>query len=278
MGTESHYNIPCTKHIFHLLKAKFYNERELVPVGTVCGDLVLPKKDVVYGVVPLDYESRVEKITHEESVNIEQNTRKQAECVRWFNERKNRITASIFHKIVKRKMAITDKFVTSIKDPKQFHSKATSYGKTNEFKGRKEYVSTSGHHVHECGFVVNANFPYLGATPDGKVCDNGQTGILEIKCPFSQRDNSIDEAVQGADFCLEISLNGNKLKKTHDYYIQVQGQLLVTCAPFCDFVVYTKKSLHIERIYPDMNKMQDIFNKLSEFYFKYMLRPLQIDS
>lgn len=36
----------------------------------------------------------------------------------------------------------------------------------------------------------------------------------------------------------------------HDFYmyIQVQGKLLVTGAPWCDFVVYTTKYILIERI------------------------------
>lgn len=253
-------------------QAKFYNEREIVPVGTVCGDVTLPKKDVIHGVVPLQYQSLIQKISHEEVLNIEQNTREQANCSRWFEERKGRITASVFHRIVKRKAPVNDKFISSIRNPKDFQSKATTYGKRNEFKGRKEYVSMSGHHVHDCGLVVNAEYPYIGATPDGKVCDNGQTGILEIKCPYSQRDNSIDEAVHGADFCLGIYDNEIKLKKTHDYYIQIQGQLLVSCAPFCDFVVYTKKGIHFERILPDVDIMQNILDKTSEFYFKHIMK------
>ncbi len=50
-----------------------------------------------------------------------------------------------------------------------------------------------------------------------------------------------------------IEQNGKVLlDKSHDYYIQVQGQLLVTGAPWCDFVVYTTKDMFIERILPDI--------------------------
>ncbi|VDI37396.1 Hypothetical predicted protein [Mytilus galloprovincialis] len=135
--------------------------------------------------------------------------------------------------------------------PKPFTSKTTSYGRNNEIKARNLYVQTAGHHVHDCGFVVNPRYPFIGATPDAKICENGVTGIMEIKCPFSQRDNLITDAMHGADFCLELSENGPRLKINHDYFIQAEGQLLVTGSQFCDFVVYTKKDIHIERIYPD---------------------------
>ena len=241
-----------------------------MPVGTTCGDLIFPRKDVVHGILPEVYRNRIHNILYEEAIAIEESTRDQANSARWFEERKTRITASNFHKIVKRKMAVTEKFVDSIINPKSFNSKAVSYGKKSETKAREVYVTTSGHHVHDCGLVVNPLFPFIGASPDAKICDNSLTGIMEIKCPYSQRDSTINEAVSGADFCLENTENGKKLRQNHDYYIQVQGQLLVTGAPFCDFVVYTKKDIHIQRIVPNQEFIQNVLNKLSDFYFMHV--------
>ena len=45
-------------------------------------------------------------------------------------------------------------------------------------------------HIHDCGFVLKNAFPFLGATPDRKLCHNGQLGLIKIKCPFSARDNT----------------------------------------------------------------------------------------
>ena len=39
------------------------------------------------------------------------------------------------------------------------------------------------------------------------------------------------------------------LKKNHNYYYQVQGQIAVLNMPWCDFVVWTTQDMHIERIF-----------------------------
>jgi hypothetical protein len=38
------------------------------------------------------------------------------------------------------------------------------------------------------------------------------------------------------------------LKRTHAYYFQVQGQLLITGRQFCYFVIWTPKGLILEKI------------------------------
>lgn len=59
-------------------------------------------------------------------------------------------------------------------------------------------------HIHDCGFEVNSQFSYLAASPDGRDCMEGQTGVLEMKCHFSAIDLLISEAVQFSKFCLEV--------------------------------------------------------------------------
>ena len=41
------------------------------------------------------------------------------------------------------------------------------------------------------------------------------------------------------------------LKTNHKYYFQVQGSLGILQLKWSDFVVYTKKNLHVERIFFD---------------------------
>lgn len=43
------------------------------------------------------------------------------------------------------------------------------------------------------------------------------------------------------------------LKKSHNYYYQVQGQLATTQLPWCDFVVWTPHGTTIQRIERDVN-------------------------
>ncbi len=76
-------------------------------------------------------------------------------------------------------------------------------------------------HTHDCGLVVNPRFSFLGASPDGKVCCSGETGILKIKCLLKL---TIAEALATLDkFCLEKDANNTPcLKRNHDYYIYMR--------------------------------------------------------
>ena len=71
------------------------------------------------------------------------------------------------------------------------------------------------------GFVVNPGCPHLGASPDYIVFYPTETddpfGLLERKCL----------AIRNAK-CLKSSNAELTLRKTHDYYYQIQGQLGIT--------------------------------------------------
>lgn len=48
--------------------------------------------------------------------------------------------------------------------------------------------------------------------------------------------------------------------------MQVQTQLFCTGANYCDFVVYTKESIHIERIKPDNSFWEENVRKAKKFF------------
>ena len=53
----------------------------------------------------------------------------------------------------------------------------------------------------------------------------------------------------------------------HRYYPQVQGQMAVGECPWCDFVLFTKKGVSVERIKFDSSYWEnDVLLKLSNFY------------
>lgn len=54
--------------------------------------------------------------------------------------------------------------------------------------------------------------------------------------------------------------------------LQVQAQLFCTGAPYCDFVVYTKESLHIERIKPDPLFMEEKL-AIGKHFFEIAILP-----
>ena len=44
--------------------------------------------------------------------------------------------------------------------------------------------------ISKCGLYINSQFPFLAATPDRTVsCNCCGNGIVEVKCPYSLRDN-----------------------------------------------------------------------------------------
>ncbi|XP_038064580.1 uncharacterized protein LOC119734986 isoform X1 [Patiria miniata] len=220
----------------------------------------------------------VTPLTEQEAVDLEQATVGQASCIHWFETREKRLTSSLFGKILKRKKAVNQSFLMSLFG---FNSKADSspavmYGKNHEDEAKMVFAERNPHlHVHNCGFVVNPAFSFLGASPDGKVCDGGQTGILEVKCPYSARGMMVREAVASIpQFYMVKSTSDNSalaLKRDHDYYYQVQGQLMVTGAPFCDFVVYTDRDVYVERILPDVELWNAMLDKLAAFYLKHAM-------
>ena len=70
----------------------------------------------------------------------------------------------------------------------KFTSKATQYGCENERDARETYKVAMAHHVgfstQPCGFFVDQEIPYLGASSDGLVhCNCCRYGVLEVKCP-----------------------------------------------------------------------------------------------
>lgn len=54
----------------------------------------------------------------------------------------------------------------------------------------------------------------LGASPDGLV---GDDSVLECKCPYTHRNETILEAVKVKDLCLESKYGQYALKTSHVY-------------------------------------------------------------
>ncbi|MEK6807568.1 MAG: lambda exonuclease family protein [Nanoarchaeota archaeon] len=97
-----------------------------------------------------------------------------------------------------------------------YQNAAMLRGKEMEAEARQLYQLITGEEVKEVGFCLAEGY---GASPDGLV---GKEGLLEIKCPLISTHVS---------YLLE-----NKLPS--EYFIQTQGQLLVTGKKWVDFISY----------------------------------------
>ncbi len=105
-----------------------------------------------------------------------------------------------------------------------------------------------GHQVNLAGLFLDLNYPFIGASPDAVIsCSECGDGVLEVKCPYCFKDGIPEE--ESKSFCMEKTDKQQWiLKREHPYYYQVQTQLKVCGRKYCDFVVWTKQSLALERI------------------------------
>ena len=63
-----------------------------------------------------------------------------------------------------------------------------------------------------------------------------------------------------------------KLKQHHAYYAQVQRQMGCTEAQWCDFVVYTKKGMSVERITFDRAYWVELQEKFCQYHFTHFIK------
>lgn len=134
--------------------------------------------------------------------------------------------------------------------------------------------------MSDAGLKLHPTYPFLGASPDGFVqCDCHGEGVLEIKCPFCLKEKTFDEAADSNSFCL-VNVNGQpSLKRDHQYYYQVQLQLLLTEAKYCDFMVWKEvdtavSKVVLERIEPDMTFLEEQVARVKLFFLQGVLPEL----
>lgn len=94
---------------------------------------------------------------------------------------------------------------------------------------------------------------------------------LNFMC-VPQRHACADES-----FCAEIVNGKPRLKRGHQYYFQIQGQLGITGASWCVFVICSNKGMSIERVTFDP-KFWDVLNKgpKNSYFEHFIAKVLQI--
>lgn len=209
---------------------------------------------------------------------IERKTRKQSSNSHWHKERSVRITASNFGRVCKmRNTTSTANSVKYILYPSDIKTKALEYGSSNEKHAIKAFENQYGLIVEECGLFVDFEFPYLAASPDGLI---GTADIIEVKCPYAARDMTVAEGVRQKviDFCVIDDEGQIRLKKSHKYMYQIQGQLRMTQRETCNFFIFTQKDNCLMKIKKDDEFWgKNMQNQLRKFYFGAIL-PELLDS
>ncbi|XP_038048751.1 uncharacterized protein LOC119722624 [Patiria miniata] len=225
------------------------------------------------------------KIPEKQASRDEELTRDQGNSKLWYSFRAGRITASMLKAACHSDPRMPSKsLINTICYPEavKLSTKATEYGLTHETEVLCKYKDNmeQGHSdfiIRKSGFVIHPEVPYLGASPDSIVsCSCCGHGSSEVKCPFSKTDMMIQDAIISDDgFCLEISDNGHpKLKTSHAFYYQVQFQIFCTNTEYCDFVVWTGKDLHWERILQDQDFLEVCMQRAHSFLLLAVLPEL----
>lgn len=226
-------------------------------------------------------------ITERMVLTVEKESRKQSKSKTWFKYRSGRITASRMQSVCSTNASHPSQtLIKQICYPEsyRFHSKQTAWGCDHEKLARRRYEEKmkSLHQdfkVNDNGFIINPQWPFLGATPDGSVsCACCGMGVVEIKCPYCHRGETVETASQDKKFCLIKNSHGKlALDHTHAYYYQIQTQLFVANVEYCDFCVCTfveneQNDLHIERLAKDSEFWTNCIEK-AHCFFKTCVLP-----
>lgn len=201
-------------------------------------------------------------VTLLESHLIEEATRCQSAAPEWHSLRKERVTASNFREVshVRGPNAAENLAERIIRGTRQTpHMKR---GLDMEAGALKDYATLKNLNLRKCGLVIHPDAPWLGASPDGLVYDpleRPSFGLVEMKCPNAL--NYVDCRY------LRVDHGTYKLKESHAYYWQVQGQLLMTGMEWCDFVVCAHDDMFVQRIYRDNSVLSSLKQRCDLFFF-----------
>lgn len=152
---------------------------------------------------------------------------------------------------------------SNIFSPPSLSTPAILHGRQNEAVAIRAFEEKMSVVVNKAGLFIHPDFPFLGASPDGLIQSDG---LIEVKSPYVGREDRIQP---GAKFpFLEISSSGElQLKRSHAYFFQCMGQLIISKRQHCFFIVHTEVDIFIEKIYADTAFfLSEMLPKLKSFY------------
>jgi putative phage-type endonuclease len=177
----------------------------------------------------------------------------------WFKKRAGRVTGSSVGAILGMSpfMKPEDVMRNMVRQyhnaPSEFTGNvATNYGTYNEPNALADYELQFDTKVIETGFHTFED--WLGASPDGLIGDNG---LIEIKCPYGQRDKNPPE-FKSIDY------------QTH-YWLQIQIQLFVTNRQWCYFYQWSAHGYMLEEVAFNDLAIEEYLPKLKQFYNEYLI-------
>nr|XP_047144212.1 uncharacterized protein LOC124817832 [Hydra vulgaris] len=229
-------------------------------------------------------------------VYIEEATRTQHYSLSWLCQRAGRITGSVIAEVyhasfdssnvnLVRKICQINKSVIKAqalmwgknheKDAIEFYKNICSGNSCREKALNDSIPIHDDFHVESIGLSVFKNKPWYGASPDGVVfCSCCGYGVLEVKCPYALRDKSLQQEIESGMFYVGKEQDGYFLRKSHNYYFQVQHEIMCTEALFCHFVVWTPSECVIVNIEKDDFFLYNMYERCDLFWKKFVLPEL----
>lgn len=98
--------------------------------------------------------------------------------------------------------------------------------------------------------------------------------ILEIKCPYSLYDKSLNTEIESGRFYVGRNQSGYFLDSKHKYYFQVQLEIAVSGTSYCYFVVWTPEEAVIVCVEKDAEFINNMFQQCDLFWEKCVLPEL----
>ncbi|XP_022808865.1 uncharacterized protein LOC111345840 [Stylophora pistillata] len=215
-------------------------------------------------------DSIIEKISvDDDRINeIENATREQSRSSQWHAERFPRITASKCKRaLIKETTSPTKAMQEILCYNKAFQSQYMKDGVKSELEIINQYSKCTGNEVQPCGFFVSKSHPFLGASPDGLVGDNGS---IEVKKIHPQDSETLETAL----LRLNIVKATDSINENHPYYYQIQQQLFCTGRKWTDFIASDGIKLFIKRVVYNPEFWNTKLSRLEQFYYNVLLLEL----
>ena len=152
---------------------------------------------------------------------------------------------------------------------------AREWGIFHEESARKAYQRVASHTYHKLeliskGFLISKSKPYLGASLDNiqkcQCSDGCPDKVVEYTCLWKHRDLYPKETFLTPE--IGGIKNGNEfaLKRTSQYYLQLQLQMFVSELRFNIFVVWTKTGIFTLEVRYNPSFISKVCSKLEKFW------------
>ena len=126
-----------------------------------------------------------------ERENLRKETVMQSESPLWMAERRKRLMASHFGSVCNKLPSTKCDTIVKKILYNNLETEGMKYGRRHE-KDALCAIKNMNIDVQPCGLIVDEKLPFLAASPDGLI---GEDGIVEIKCPASCNELTPEEAI-----------------------------------------------------------------------------------